>query len=267
MRSRLLTATVGLPILVAVVWLGLPWMTVLVGVVTVLGVQEFMVLARQRGVEPFGLLAVVWALGFIGTAHFIADGPLTRTHLSYAFSAGLGASLVWILLDRRRPTLFLDWSYTALGTIYVGWFLSFAILLRGLDQGWEWVLVMLLGTFATDTFAFFTGRIAGRHHMVPTISPGKTWEGGAGGLLAALVAVPLMSWGFDLGLALWQAILLGGFMGVFAQVGDVVESFFKRLSAAKDSGAILPGHGGILDRLDSVVFNIVVVYYFAIWVT
>ncbi len=264
---RILTAVVGLPVLILAILFGFPWLSILVGIVALIGVQEVAGLASQRGLRPFVLLTVAWVMGFVVAGHFIADGLLTRAYLSYTFGTGLAASLIWATLNRRRPTIVLDWSYTTVGAIYVGWFLSHALLLRGLAQGWQWVLIMLIGTFVTDTSAFFVGKAIGKHRMIPSISPGKTWEGAVGGFIGAVLAVPFMSWGFGISIATWQAVLLGGLIGIFAQVGDVVESIFKRLSDVKDSGRILPGHGGILDRLDSVVFNIVIVYYFAVWVT
>ncbi len=267
MLRRILTAVIGLPILIAIIILGLPWLTLLVGAIALLATLEFLALAQKRDLEPFAPLALVWTLAFIVTGHFIATGDLGRITLSYAFAAGLLASFLWAFFARGRQNLTLDWGYTVGGAIYVGWFLSYALLLRGLDHGWQWVLLMLIGTFATDTFAFLVGKAVGRHKMVPSISPGKTWEGAAAGLAAAMIAVPLLSSVLGIDMAVWKAVLLGVLVGVLAQVGDLVESMLKRLSRAKDSGKILPGHGGFLDRLDSVVFNIVIVYYFAIWAT
>lgn len=278
MLRRVLTAAIGLPILIAVIILGLPWLTLLVGAVALLGIFEFMDLARKRGLKPFTPLAVVWTLAFVGTGYFVASGDLERVALGYAFVAGLLASLLWAFFARvrRRPdedngdpkeNVALEWGYTVGGAIYVGWFLSYVLLLRGLFHGWQWVMVMLIGTFATDTAAFLAGRAIGRHKMAPVLSPGKTWEGATAGMLGALIAVPLLAYGLGIDMAVWKGLALGALVGLFAQAGDMVESMLKRLSGAKDSGKILPGHGGFLDRLDSVVFNIVVVYYFAIWIS
>ncbi|GAF86347.1 unnamed protein product, partial [marine sediment metagenome] len=140
--------------------------------------------------------------------------------------------------------------------------------LRGLDDGRNWVFFALFVTFASDTTAFFIGRALGRHKLAPGISPGKTWEGAIGGILGAIVVslfftlnTPLilpLSWG--------QVILLGLLVSIFGQLGDLAESLFKRYTGVKDSGSVLPGHGGFLDRMDSVVFASAVVYYYVVWV-
>ena len=126
---------------------------------------------------------------------------------------------------------------------------------------------MIIGVFSTDTFAFLAGKKFGKHKLAPIISPGKTVEGSLVGLLAAITTIMLASFMLKLNFEIWQSIFLGILIGVFAQTGDLIESLLKRLSKVKDSGHLLPGHGGILDRIDSIVLNTVIVYYFAIWVT
>ncbi len=266
MLYRVLTAIVGLPLLLLVVRFGLPWLSILVGIVAVLGVAEFSRLALQRGLRPLTPFAMVWALAFVATGHLIADGPLTRVALLPVFGAGLVMSLAWLFWRRPLGSVLLDWSYTAGAAIYLGWFLSHALLLRGIEEGWQWLFLMLLGTFATDTGAFFVGKALGKRALAPTISPGKTWEGAGGGFVGGVGAILLLSFLMGMDMAIWQAVLLGALVSLIAQVGDLVESYLKRLSGAKDAGSIIPGHGGILDRLDSVVFNLVVVYYFALWI-
>ena len=148
----------------------------------------------------------------------------------------------------------------------MGWTLSLFLILREEAKGFEWVLVVLLGTFATDTGAFFTGKAIGRRALAPRVSPGKTWEGAIGGFLTgAGTVLALASW-LELPISILEGAVLGVLVGVSAQVGDLVESMAKRASSVKDSGRLIPGHGGVLDRLDSVVFVVVVVYHFYIWV-
>jgi phosphatidate cytidylyltransferase len=159
-----------------------------------------------------------------------------------------------------------DWAYTAAGAFYMGWTLSLFLVLREETKGFEWVLVVLLGTFATDTGAFFTGRVLGRRPLAPRISPGKTWEGAIGGFLFGAGTVLALTTWLELPISTWEGAALGALVGVSAQAGDLVESMIKRASGVKDSGRLIPGHGGTLDRLDSVVFVIVVVYHFLIWV-
>ena len=135
--------------------------------------------------------------------------------------------------------------------------------LRGLDDGRNWVFLALATTFASDTTAFFVGRALGRHKLAPAISPGKTWEGAIAGVIAAIIVSLFFT--RLLPISYVQALTLGLLVSIFGQLGDLVESLLKRNMGVKDSGKLFPGHGGALDRLDSVVFASVVVYYYVIW--
>ena len=149
----------------------------------------------------------------------------------------------------------------------MGWLLSHWILLMNSDEwaGRDWVLLTLLSTFAVDTTAYFVGRAWGRHKMAPTVSPGKTWEGAAGGMVGAIAASIVLSLALGITVAYWEIAFLGFLIGIFAQLGDLAESKLKRSTGIKEAGNLIPGHGGILDRLDSVVFTGVVVYYCLEW--
>jgi phosphatidate cytidylyltransferase len=146
--------------------------------------------------------------------------------------------------------------------------LGYLVSLRGIDDGRAWVFYALFCTFGSDTAAFFVGRAIGKHKLAPAISPGKTWEGTIGGLIGAagislffLLPTPVT---LSSSLNWWQAIILGLLVSIFGQVGDLVESLFKRNAGAKDSGNLLAGHGGVLDRTDSIIFAVVIVYYWVI---
>jgi phosphatidate cytidylyltransferase len=155
------------------------------------------------------------------------------------------------------------------GILYVGWLLGYLVALRGFEDGRNWIFLALFATFGSDTAAFFIGRALGRHPLAPRISPAKTWEGAVAGVAGAI----LVSLFFILPTPLtlshhlnWaQAIVLGLLVSVFGQLGDLIESLLKRTVGVKDSGKLIPGHGGVLDRMDSIVFAGVVVYYFALW--
>jgi phosphatidate cytidylyltransferase len=147
------------------------------------------------------------------------------------------------------------------GILYIGWMLSYWVELRSLEAGKWLVFWAMFATFASDTVAFFVGRAWGKHLLAPSISAGKTWEGAIGGLLAGIVASIILRIIFPLPFAYWQIALLGCFISIFAQLGDLAESLLKRNTGVKDSGKLIPGHGGILDRIDSLIFTGVVVYY------
>ena len=126
-------------------------------------------------------------------------------------------------------------------------------------------MLLVLVTFTTDTSAFLVGRLAGKTPLAPSISPGKTREGAGGGLAGAVIASVALSSIMGLAASVLSSLLLGLLMGVAGQLGDLAESRIKRWADTKDSGRLIPGHGGVLDRLDSIVFNLVLVYYFVIW--
>jgi phosphatidate cytidylyltransferase len=175
--------------------------------------------------------------------------------------------LIGLLSRRQKEGAFTTWAWTIAGILYVGWLLSHLVALRGLDSGRNWVFFALFITWASDTTAFFIGRRFGRHKLAPNISPGKTWEGTIGGIVGAIIMSILFftSTPFHLPLVYWQAIVLSILVSIFGQVGDLVESLLKRNMGVKDSGRLLPGHGGILDRLDSIIFAGIVVYYYVVW--
>ncbi len=156
--------------------------------------------------------------------------------------------------------------FLLLGPVYAGFLLGHGLAIRDLsgdsgDLGRSWLLFTLLAVFACDTGALVAGRLLGRHRMVPRISPNKTWEGAAGGFAASVGAALLVGLVFDLAAPLWQQALIGAVAGLAAQSGDLVESVLKRAANVKDSGSIMPGHGGILDRMDSILFALPAVYY------
>jgi len=175
--------------------------------------------------------------------------------------------LIGLLSRRQKEGAFTTWAWTIAGVLYVGWLLSYLVALRGLDGGRNWVFFALFATWASDTTAFFIGRRFGRHKLAPNISPGKTWEGSVGGIVGAIIVSILFftPTPFHLPLVYWQAIVLSILVSIFGQIGDLVESLLKRNMGVKDSGRLMPGHGGILDRLDSIIFAGIVVYYYVIW--
>lgn len=257
LRQRVLSALVFVPLLLLAVWYGDPWFTGVFAGIALLAAYEFFRLASRAGHNP------IHPLGFLGTFLFVLNahsGALWSTPALLGAAAVL--SLAWLIIRRRHHRIFPDWTWTMLGMLYIGALMSFFIALRGLPLGREWTLMALLGTFAVDTFAYLIGRTLGRHRMAGAISPSKTWEGAFGGVLGGIVVVLLLSQGLRVPLTLFQGVALGFSISLAGQLGDLFESVLKRLAGAKDASNLVPGHGGILDRLDSLLPSGVVVYYF-----
>ena len=279
LKKRVITALVGIPLLIAVIWFGEPWFTILVALWGLLAAFEFYRLVAASKVSPLTYFGLVWTLFFI-----LSRDPELLSFLEPHFNLNLLTpllltsavmlSLIWLLLRRQKEGAFIGWAWTMGGILYIGWLLSHFVALRGmdnpltdLDEGRNWVFLALFATFASDTAAFLVGRAVGKHHLAPRISPGKTWEGAIAGVCGAIIVSLLftISTPFQLPLTYWQAILLGLLVSVFGQLGDLVESLLKRNMGVKESGRLIPGHGGVLDRIDSVVFAGIVVYYYVLW--
>ena len=253
---RIATAAVGLPLLFLVIWAGGNWVAGVASLAALIALYELLSLLRRSGWRPLRREGTIWGAGMVGAA------ALGGIPVLLALGAGAGASLAAALVLRRSAQFVGDWLFTALGVVYVGLPLASLVLLRDGDAGFEWLLLAFAATFATDTGAYAVGRAVGRHKMAPGISPGKTWEGAVGGLALGIGAtVGMVALIDDLPTVYWAAIALGLGVGVISQVGDLLESKLKRMARAKDSGALIPGHGGLLDRLDSLVLVFPLVYY------
>lgn len=263
LMKRAVTAGFLLVILIAILWANgsIPWFAIGGSVAVVLGLNEFynMVCASGKGKPVIGL-GIILAILFIfqPLTKWSNDGGILLT-------ASVILPLLWVMLRKNREGACSSWSFTLAGILYLGWISSRYVALIELPQGREWVILALFSTFACDTSAYFVGRAFGRHKMAPAISPAKTWEGAAGGLAGTVIIALCVSRIFKLPIDTLHTVLLSVVISIFAQTGDLVESLFKRNMGTKDSGTALPGHGGVLDRIDSVVFTGLVVYYYVIW--
>jgi phosphatidate cytidylyltransferase len=263
LKERILTAVILLPILIAAVWFDtpLPWMTIFIAIWGGLAVLEFykIVSASNPKIVPFTTFGIIWTIMFVFSPHLNYE-YLTPILLTLA----MVIPPVWLLLRQNKENAFLSWMWTLTGILYIGWLLSHYVSLRELDFGREWVLYTLLVTLASDTFAYFIGKTWGKHQLSPTISPKKTQEGALGGILGSIIISILFVWLFNLPINYGYAIILAIMVSIFGQIGDLFESLFKRNMGIKDSGNSLPGHGGFLDRMDSLAFAGVIVYYYVI---
>ncbi|MFC1990934.1 phosphatidate cytidylyltransferase [Chloroflexota bacterium] len=260
LKKRVITTLWSIPLLIVVVWFDEPlqWFTVFVAVWGVLAAFEFFRMVGVTKVLPLTCFGLLWTLLFIlsPTSDYTFLMPLLLT------SAVVLSMLILVFL-RQKEGAFARWAWTTGGILYVGLLLSYLVALR-FDAGRNWVFLALFVTFGSDTAAFFIGRALGRHRLAPRISPAKTWEGAIAGVLGAIIISLMFTLPTPLSLPLsyGQAILLGILVSVFGQFGDLAESLLKRNMGIKESGTLMPGHGGLLDRMDSVVFAGVAVYYF-----
>ncbi|MFU8795895.1 MAG: phosphatidate cytidylyltransferase [Dehalococcoidia bacterium] len=267
LKHRVITAILGVPVILLAIWFGAPWFTLLIAAAALAGTYEFYRMTRLDMREPLFHLGLLWTLALVLAPHYAHRDPGV---LPIVITAALLISLILLLRSPSREDSFRKWAWMIVGALYVGWMLSYWLSLRGVDDGRNWVYIAMLTVFANDSGAFFVGRALGRHKLAPAISPAKTWEGAIGGLscaiLGAVVTAVVLSLVSTYTFAYWQIIVLGLIVSLFAQLGDLVESLLKRNTGAKESGRLLPGHGGILDRFDSIIFVGAVVYYYVIWI-
>ena len=281
LRRRLVSALVIAPAILAAVYIGGPLYVVGTALIAYLALREVYLLAQHAGWRPRSSIGYVLALLLLAVsgADRLAGIELAVEWREPASTLIVTACIVVPLsvgVFRRYSRHALTSSVATLsGCLYVAWLMGHFIALRlvGPDEaGRGWVFYVLAATWAYDSAAFFTGSLSGRHRFMPQISPSKTWEGVAGGtigvsLVTAASGLPLTLWGWQaLPLWHWHAIPLTLFVAAAAQLGDLTESLIKRQAGAKDAGGLIPGHGGMLDRVDSLLFSVLVVYYYVVLV-
>ncbi|MGH2970549.1 MAG: phosphatidate cytidylyltransferase [Gaiellaceae bacterium] len=254
--SRLLVGVIGLPLVLGLVWLGGWWLTVLVLVAAVVAVHEFITVARPlRPLAPALYLGVALALVLAQTSGIVwmLGGMLSTFVLAFAAS---------VLAKTRAPST-VAIGATVLGAGWIGFGLAHLLLLRDIHHhGRLLTFAVLLTVWAADTFAYFGGRLFGRRKLAPTLSPGKTWEGFVIGSIAGIfVSFVALYDTRHTYLRVWEAVVLGVVVVLASVVGDLFESMLKRDMQVKDTGRLLGGHGGIIDRIDALLFAGPAAYY------
>lgn len=258
LSQRILSAAWGLAILLLFLRWWQPWFAFLLALMGLLAVREFYLLALPEKPQPLYLFGQVWTVLFVLS-------PLSNQ--DYVLPVLITTAVVFsLLLDFPRPhkkPLHL-WVWNLAGIFYVGWLLRHYVLLMGMEKGKEMIVLLLFSTFACDTASYFIGSAWGKRKMAPAISPGKTWEGAAGGFGSAILAALVLGTVLNLNISYWHMLALGVLVAVLGPLGDLAESMLKRDAGVKDTGSILPGHGGLLDRIDSVLFVGAGGYYYII---
>ncbi len=259
---RIVTAAVLLSVLWPVTEVGPAWMFhLLVAAAVGLGTWECYRLLERRGARPLKSLGLVCALALVWSASGL------RPSLDVLLPLAVITVATPVVAFWRRPDpeamLAATWS-TLLPVVLVGLSLSFLSRLRAVpgEDGKDLVYLLFFCVILADTAAFYVGTMIGRHRMAPRISPKKSWEGALGGVAASVAGALVASVWFFTRLTLADAVVLGLVLGLASILGDLTESMVKRASGAKDSSWLLPGHGGVLDRTDSLLFSAPVLYYY-----
>ena len=256
--ARILTGIVGIPVVLLMLWLGGWWWRVTLLVLAWAGQLELYRMYRLRGYRPLYVAGLL-----LGGLIFVQDVWSLWLPLSLLVFLGM---LVYVLFKESSDPL-VDTAGTVLGAIYPAYlfFLLYRIRMPSAEAQTQdfWISVLLFVlVWSVDIGAYYVGRAFGRHKLFPRVSPGKTWEGAIGGLLAAWLIGSLFRWGWMPFMTWTEVWVMALLIGVAGPLGDLVESRFKRAVGIKDSGHILPGHGGVLDRFDAMLFVAPLAYLF-----
>jgi phosphatidate cytidylyltransferase len=221
---------------------------------------EYFDIAKGCGFRPWKALGMAWTLAFIAVALWPKS-----LQLEVVISAGFLCLIIMTLFSKMElKKAFESISSTIFGAFYVGFFLAYFIALKsqGTERGKDLLLLLTFTVWAGDTAAYFVGSAIGRHKLAPSVSPKKTWEGAIANVAASLLMAHIAKLTFIQSIDGKDVLILGLAISVIGQLGDLFESVLKRCADIKDSSHILPGHGGILDRIDSLIFTAPVLYYY-----
>lgn len=258
--TRIVVALIALPLVVLPIWFGGFGFALLALVIALAGGSEFYTLLTVGGYHPAVPLGLFWLAALTLTG--LQPGlPLLLPILTL----GLMATYVYVFFQPHEPIG--TWIATSIVALYLGIMISQMVALRYLPNGFWWLALGLLITWANDAAAYFVGVTIGRHKLWPRISPKKTWEGTGGGWLFAALFGGLSAYLLPLPITIWQGVAIGGLGGLLGLLGDLSISVLKRQVGVKDSGKLFPGHGGMLDRLDSALFVLPYIYQVAFWLT
>ena len=281
--QRVATAAIGIPLLLVLIYLGGWFLGAAVLLLSLVGMRELFRLAVASSLRPvswigYAATVAIIAATTVESVTFAREGVLAEAALSqrlvFVFVLTVVALLMQQVLAFPPPLALANAGATLLGVAYVPLLLSYLLRLRAISleptwlagtrvtiqSGACWLALVIAACWAMDTAAYAIGKLFGRRKLCPAISPGKTVEGASAALAAAVVLSAGLGMWF--GLALPYGAVLGAIIGVGGQVGDLAKSVLKRQAGVKDSGAILPGHGGVLDRFDSLLFAAPLAYYY-----
>lgn len=259
LKTRIITAVIGIPVLLFILYQGgLAW-TALFVLLGMVALHEYLDIMQKSGRQPqfisaYGLLLLM----------------LFREQAALYFYPLLLAIIIAVVLQcvLSYPKFSLDdTALSFLGAFYIGYLFSFAMQIQTIAQPFYTILMVLLVTWGSDVGGYLFGRLWGKSKMAPLLSPNKTWAGAVGGVILAVVAAVVFSYIFPLpGIDGIRILILAVFGSIAAQLGDLFASAIKRFFGAKDFGHIIPGHGGVLDRFDSFMLVMPVIYYFILFI-
>lgn len=258
MRVRVLSSVVGLILLIAIT-INQQVLSVTIFLLSLIGLYEFYYVFSKDGYKP------VKTLGYLACLPLIFIGSNINTRTLTAFFFLIIALLLLVIVFKHKKYNIVDIAITTFGVLYIPFMFSFISLTRNLEGGKFYIWLIFIGAWATDSFAYFVGVSMGKTKILPTISPKKTLEGSIGGLIGCVITLVLYGFFIEKGftnIPLYHYLIMGTLSGAISQLGDWSASAIKRNVNAKDYGKFMPGHGGVLDRFDSILFIAPVIYFY-----
>jgi phosphatidate cytidylyltransferase len=262
---RVVSAVILVLVMVILLWWGEIPFTVGIALIVASGLWELYSTFRKHGYRPAAVVSVAAGCGLPVIAYFISRGEEGElTPLAVLLALYLPVLLAWVLCGRHSQSPTTDMAISLLGVVLVGFCLSHFVLMLRFDQvSWTAPFAVIVMVWVYDAVAYFAGSAFGKHKVAPRISPGKSWEGTAAGTAGAFLAAYILQVTLRRGwLTVAVAMELAALVSVFGPLGDLSESMVKRELGVKDMSSLIPGHGGIMDRFDSMFLTAVVCYYF-----
>lgn len=254
--QRVIVALLLAPLALYITYLGGVWYTFVITSILLVAAWECILLLKRANYGPAAPVIFLGVFALVMGERFPGIFPRSWIIVALIF---VSAAYFALQYERSGQNVLGDFGSTLIATLYIGWLGSYLISIRFLSLGMWWMILVLLIVWTSDTAAYFMGTYLGRHKLSPRLSPNKTWEGYFAGVLFGILAgmgFPslLGHLGSDLSLSLWQGALMGLIVSAAIPLGDLTESMFKRIAAVKDSGNLFPGHGGMFDRLDTLLW-------------
>lgn len=261
--KRLIAALVLIPLFLVLIMKGSYFhYAIFVVILALLGLIEYFRLIETRVEQNMKVMGILWGVLLAGGL-YVGSSPVIIAMLTFGFMA---VCLVKLSKIGDIATVFQEIGYAFLGPLYVGLLLGHLLLVRAMVEGREWTILLFLTIWMGDIAAFYTGLSIGKNKLYPEVSPNKTVEGAIGGMLGCIIAVTALKTWYLYQLTIVDVAVISIGIAVMGQLGDLCESMFKRAAGVKDSGELIPGHGGILDRFDSVLFAAPFLYYYLVFI-
>ena len=264
MLPRLLTILATLPVVVACVYFGGVAFLILILALALIAINEFYNMMQKKDFHPAYWVGNFFTVFFIIFAYYALKKNWEPAHSAMLTGAALVTMVATLFLKQRPKEAIVDIAVTLFGMIYIGWFFSYFLFIRALTERGAYLLFLMATIWALDIVAYLVGTKFGKHKLWPSVSPKKSVEGAVAGFVVCLIAAGVF--GHYAGFGMTHSLILGALIGIVAQLSDLVESLIKRDAGVKDSSTIMPGHGGVLDRIDSFIFTAPVMYYYLVWI-